>query len=64
MGAQTEEVLARWDDEAPCDMVLVRPELGSSATFAVDRMVTFIEEGYRAAYRARDSVRVDSGAGG
>ncbi len=51
MGAQTEEVLARWDDEAPCDMVLVRPELGPSATFAVDKMVSFIEEGYRAAYR-------------
>jgi len=51
MAAQTEETLARWRD-GPVPLVLVRPRLGSGATFAVEGVVEYVEKGYRAAQRA------------
>jgi NTE family protein len=51
MAAQTEETVARWRD-GPIPLVLVRPHLGSSATFAVQGVVEYVERGYRAAQRA------------
>jgi hypothetical protein len=51
MAAQTEETIARWRD-APVPLVLVRPRLESGATFAVQSVVRYVEEGYRAAQRA------------
>jgi NTE family protein len=51
MAAQTEETIARWRD-GPVPLVLVRPRLGSGATFAVSSVVGYVEEGYRAARRA------------
>ncbi|MCZ6760475.1 MAG: patatin-like phospholipase family protein [Gemmatimonadetes bacterium] len=51
MAAQAENTIARWRNGASCDIVLVRPDVAGGATFEVEKAVSFIEEGYRAAYR-------------
>jgi NTE family protein len=53
MAVQTEEIVARWQaSEVP--LVLVRPVCGREATFALDNVVRFVEDGYGAAHRALD----------
>ena len=48
-----ERMLAAWRaDPASPALVLVRPDVDPSATFAFDRTVDFIEAGYRAAHAA------------
>ncbi|NIM52159.1 MAG: hypothetical protein GTN78_08335 [Gemmatimonadales bacterium] len=51
MAAQTEDTIARWKD-APVPLVLVRPHLNQRATFALGSVISYVEEGYRAANRA------------
>ncbi len=51
MAAKAENTIARWRNGASCDIVLVRPDVAGGATFEVEKAVSFIEEGYRAAYR-------------
>ncbi len=53
MAAQADEAVARWRS-GRVPLVLVRPTRRQQATFAVDAVVTYIEEGYRAAIRALD----------
>lgn len=53
MAAQAEAAVAAWDDRVP--LVLVRPGVEASATFAVDRAVRYVEDGYRAAVRALEA---------
>lgn len=52
MAAQEHEVLARWTQNGRIPVIVVRPALPARATFAVGSAVSYIEEGYRAAYRA------------
>ncbi|MCZ6916079.1 MAG: patatin-like phospholipase family protein [Gemmatimonadetes bacterium] len=52
MAAQTEEVVGRWVREQPEKLVLVQPRIKGRTTFAVDRIVGYVERGYRAAHRA------------
>lgn len=52
MALQTEQTVTRWRRDPPVDFFLVQPRVAGSATFAVDRIVEFVEEGYRAARRA------------
>ena len=52
MAAQTEEVVGRWMRERPEKLVLVQPRIKGRTTFAVDRIVSYVERGYRAAHRA------------
>lgn len=40
-------------------LVLVRPRVDARATFAVDRMVSFLEEGYRTGVRELAAARID-----
>jgi len=53
MAAQSDEAVARWRS-GPVPFVLVRPTRRQQATFAVDAVVTYVEEGYRAAMWALD----------
>lgn len=52
MAAQTAEVLERWRREPGPELVLVLPEVRAETTFAVELVVPYVEEGYRAAVRA------------
>ncbi len=57
MAAQIEREIARWTGEAASRnggprVVIVRPVMEGEATFAVDRVGYYVEEGYRAAVRA------------
>lgn len=54
MAAQTEAVIRRWQGGA-VPLIVVRPVREREATFALENVVRFVEEGYRAAYRALDS---------
>jgi NTE family protein len=54
MAAQTDATIARWRD-GPIPLVLVEPQVEQEATFAVDKVVGYVEEGYRAACRALDT---------
>ena len=57
MAVQTTQAIARWHQNPPADLILVRPDLEGSGTFAVDRLVEYIEDGYRAAHRALNEWR-------
>lgn len=50
MAAQAQMEIANWDQRIP--LVLARPPVEAHATFRVDRIRHYIEEGYRAAVRA------------
>lgn len=50
MAAQAETEIANWDRRIP--LVLARPPVEALATFRVDRIRHYVEEGYRAAVRA------------
>lgn len=50
MASQAEAEIAGWKGRAP--LVVVRPPVEARATFAVDRVVRYVERGYRAAVRA------------
>lgn len=52
MSVQIEETIRRWRCERPADWILVQPRVGGTATFAVQKIVQFVEEGYRATVRA------------
>jgi NTE family protein len=52
MSVQVEETIARWQRDPPVPFILVRPVVGNASTFAIDRVVGFVEAGYRAAHRA------------
>jgi NTE family protein len=52
MAAQTDAAIARWRREEETELVLVLPRVFAETTFAVDMVVPYIEEGYRAAVRA------------
>lgn len=52
MAVQTTQAIARWHRDPPAELVLVRPNLEGSGTFAVDQVVEYVEDGYRAAHRA------------
>jgi NTE family protein len=53
MAAQVESEVALWRGR-DTPLVLVRPKRQQQATFALDAVVTYVEEGYRAAVRALD----------
>jgi len=55
MAVQTEEVVSRWRRDKPVDFVLVQPHIEGGATFDVDHVVDFVQEGYRASFRAISS---------
>jgi NTE family protein len=52
MAAQEEAAISKWQQDGAVRLVVVRPQVDSRATFAVENVVRYIEEGYRAAYRA------------
>lgn len=52
MSVQTEETISRWRRDPPVPFVLVRPVIETASTFAIDRVVGFVEAGYRATHRA------------
>jgi NTE family protein len=52
MGAQSEEVIGRWTRERPEELVLVQPCIRGRAVFSLDKVVEYVEKGYRAAQRA------------
>lgn len=52
MSVQAEEVIRRWQDAPPVPLVLVQPVVDAGATFAVHRVVQYVEAGYRAAHRS------------
>ncbi len=54
MAMQTEEIVARWRGK-PVPLVLVRPVGDRQATFALDSIVRFVEDGYGAAHRALEA---------
>ncbi len=51
MANQIGETVARWRGKG-IPLVLVEPAVEPGATFAVGNMTVYLEEGYRAAYRA------------
>lgn len=55
MAAQAEAAIASWDGRIP--LVLARPPVEALATFRVDRVRHYVEEGYRAAVRALERWR-------
>ena len=61
MAAQTEHTVARWK-QASAPLVLVRPVRERQATFALDSMVRYIEEGYRTANRALQEQLTERGS--
>jgi NTE family protein len=52
MAVQAEETIARWRVDSPVDHVVVLPQVVRVGTFAVERVVEYIEDGYRATVRA------------
>ena len=52
MGAQSDGVIARWSRDHADMLVLIQPLIEGRATFTVDGVVKYVEEGYRAAHRA------------
>jgi NTE family protein len=54
MASQTETTVARWRD-GRCPLVLVRPVRDREATFALESLVRFVEDGYLAANQALES---------
>jgi hypothetical protein len=52
MAVQTEQIVSRWRREKPVEFVLVQPHIEGGATFDVDHVVDFVQEGYRASFRA------------
>jgi NTE family protein len=52
MAAQTDAAVARWRREERTELVLVMPRVWAETTFAVEMVVPYVEEGYRAAVRA------------
>lgn len=61
MSVQTEEVIQRWRDDPPVPLVLVQPPVESGATFAIDRVIHYVEAGYRAAHRSLLEWREEAG---
>jgi NTE family protein len=51
MGVQTELKLKNWKPPEGCELIAVNPRVDRNATFSVDKIVSFVEEGYRAASR-------------
>ncbi len=51
MGVQTETKLKTWQPPEGCQFVSVRPTVDHDATFSVEKVVSFVEEGFRAAAR-------------
>jgi NTE family protein len=62
MASQAEEAIARCRS-GPVPLLLVRPIRRQSATFAVEDVVSYVEEGYRAATRVLDRWVPAHGAG-
>lgn len=60
MAAQVEEQVGRWRNSG-VPIVLVRPRRQRSATFALDSVVSYVEEGYRAASRELDRWHLGAG---
>lgn len=58
MGVQAEETIRRWADEPPAAHVVVLPKVTGAGTFALERVVEYVEEGYRATYRALHAAEV------
>jgi len=52
MAVQVEQTVARWTADPPADFVMVQPEVVRTGTFAVERVVEYVELGYRATIRA------------
>jgi NTE family protein len=52
MAVQAEAALARWRRDERTELVLVLPRVRAETTFAVEMVVPYVEEGYRAAVRA------------
>lgn len=52
MGIQAEETIRRWADDPPVDHVVVLPRVTGAGTFALERVVEYVEEGYRGTFRA------------
>lgn len=59
MGVQTERKLAKWRPANGADFVHVQPRIENGATFSVERVVNFVEEGYRAAVRRLNEAGVE-----
>jgi hypothetical protein len=51
MAAQAERAVAAWPKDGP-RLVYVRPVAEREATFAVDRLLEYVEAGYQATKRA------------
>jgi NTE family protein len=58
MAALTDAAIARWRREEQTELVLVLPRVMAETTFAVELAVPYVEEGYRAAFRALAARRV------
>jgi NTE family protein len=52
MAIQIEQTIARWRDDPPVDCILVEPPVTRAGTFAIDRVIEYVEQGYRATIRA------------
>ena len=52
MSAQAQDTISRWKRERSDRLVLVEPKIEGRGVFAVDRLVGYVEQGYRAAHRA------------
>jgi NTE family protein len=52
MAVQAEETIRRWSDEMPAPHVVVLPKVTRAGTFALDRIVEYVEQGYRGTVRA------------
>lgn len=59
MGAQTERKLDTWKPPEGCQFVPVRPSVDHDATFSTDKVVTFVEAGFRAAARELYSAGIE-----
>ena len=51
MAIQTEQVVSRWRQDRPTDFILIQPHIEGGATFDVENVVDFVQEGYRASFR-------------
>ena len=51
MGVQAADKLNNWKPPRGCQLVSVYPTVDRDGTFSVDKIVSFVEEGYRAASR-------------
>jgi NTE family protein len=52
MGAQSEDVIARWKRDRPDECIIVQPCIRGRSRFSLDKIVEYVEQGYRAAQRA------------